>query len=481
MSLQRRLLVYLLVCAPVVWIVALVISIFGARHEVNELFDSEMIRLARQMQITMQPGVSTPFAAASSVAGDSGEADVNDLAVAVWDKQGHRLIADREGVLLPWREDSSGFTDVRIDDDDWRVYYLQSQDGAWLVAVGQRLFERDEVVFGLSFSQILPWLLMLPVLLVAMAWAVRRSLAPLHQLTGELQARHADDLRAMPPGKAPAELQPMVEAINALLHRIRAAFERERRFTADAAHELRTPLAVLRAQWDVVRRSTAGDERQRAESLLSAGIDRLDRLVTQMLALSRVEARAESRSSSPAGEQDIAWTPVVEQAINDCLPLAERRGVELAVEWPMAGRAAQHPFPVLGDPGLMNVLMRNLLDNAVRYAVPGSTVQVRVLAESLEVENDGAPLPAAQLARMGERFYRPDGQQEGGSGLGLSIVRRIAELHRLQVRWQAGAAGRGLKVTLGAQDPAGQDEVSILEPEGAATGQTPTTATHGGA
>jgi two-component system sensor histidine kinase QseC len=214
---------------------------------------------------------------------------------------------------------------------------------------------------------------------------------------------------------------------------------RERRFTADAAHELRTPLAVLRAQWDVVRRAVQPEERAVAEAKLGAGLDRMDRLVTQMLALSRVE------SGTRPAFHEVDWTPIVEQAMSDCLAVAERRRIELACEWPPAG---QHPMPLMGDAHLLTVLLRNLLDNAVRYAPGGTAVTLHLQQDSLAVENGGPALSGEQLGRLGERFYRPDGQQEVGSGLGVSIVRRIAELHGLQLRYGPLADGTGVRAAL---------------------------------
>ena len=199
-----------------------------------------------------------------------------------------------------------------------------------------------------------------------MAWAVRQALAPVRALAVELQARSADDLRLVPISHAPQELQPLLAAMNGLFGRIGATLARERRFTADAAHELRTPLAVLRAQWDVVRRSTNEPERRQAETRLAVGLDRMDRLVTQMLALSRLESTDRLPRQVPVG-----WAALVEQAMSDVLALAERRRIELGCEWPADGTPA---FPLQGDADLLAVLLRNLLDNAIRHAPEGSTV-----------------------------------------------------------------------------------------------------------
>jgi two-component system sensor histidine kinase QseC len=221
--------------------------------------------------------------------------------------------------------------------------------------------------------------------------------------------------------------------MNGLFARIESTLARERRFTADAAHELRTPLAVLRAQWDALRGAADGAPRREAEARLGRGLDRLDRLVTQMLALSRLEATERLPAPVP-----VDWAPLVEQALGDVLPLADRRHIELAVEGDPAA------FPLRGDADLLAVLLRNLLDNAVRYAPEGSTVLLRFAPGALEVDNGGPPLPPEALARLGERFHRDDGQAEGGSGLGLSIAQRVAALHGLRLRHGPRADGTGV-------------------------------------
>jgi two-component system sensor histidine kinase QseC len=438
MSLRRRLLLYLLLSAPLVWALALWISVDRARHEVNELYDSEMIRLARQVQATLRSPEMPGDAPRPGT--DMGEADVRDLAIAVWDAQGQLLMSDREGVLLPRQSQSAGFADIELEHEPWRVYYLQSFDGAWLVAAGQRVYERQEMVFNLTSSQLAPWLMVLPLLLLASAWGVKRALQPLQTLSAELRRRSPDELQPLDAGRAPQELRPLLDAMNGLFQRVDTQLQRERRFTADAAHELRTPLAVLRAQWDVLRRSRTDEERLEAQARLGGGLERMDRLVNQMLALARLESGAE-----PLRRAVVDWRQVAEQALVDLLPLAERRHIELQCDWPGDGAAA---LPLQGDADLLVVMLRNLLDNALRYGPQGCAVRLAFESDGLRVENQGPPLPAEQLLRLGERFYRPSGQTEGGSGLGVSIVRRIAELHGLTLHFGPCADGQGVCASL---------------------------------
>jgi len=164
MSLQRRLLLYLLVCAPVVWGATLYFSVNRARHGVNELFDTELIRLARQVYSTLGPSSQSvrlplpPIPAGSSV--EAGDSDLRELAVAVWDEEGQLMLADREGAQLPYRADARGFVDEQVGKQTWRVYYMASPDGRWLVAAGQDRWERDELVYQLTVTQVVPWLLL---------------------------------------------------------------------------------------------------------------------------------------------------------------------------------------------------------------------------------------------------------------------------------------------------------------------------------
>ena len=444
MTLQRRMMLLLLLSAPLVWTGGLLFSLDRARHEINELFDTQLIRLARQMQSTLPLAeidvidLPPPEAAAQAALGD---AELEDMATAVWNREGRLLLVDREGVLLPRQPDASGFHDMTLGGELWRVYYLQASTGAWLVAVGQIMSERDELVWDLIAGQLLPWALTLPVLLLVMAAAVRQALKPVRTLTGEIDRRAADDLQPLPVRDMPSDLQPLVRAMNTMLTRIADTLDRERRFTADAAHELRTPLAALQAQWDAARLSLeAPAEGSASQDKIGLGLSRLSRLVTQMLAMARLDHLHGQTASTP-----IVWADVVEQVINEVLPLADREQVELACEWP-ADHAA--PLPLSGDASLLASMLRNLIENALRHTPPHGHVTLRLNADGIEVLDEGPGVPPEHLPRLGDRFFRPPGEETPGSGLGLSIVRRIAELHGLTVDWGPREDPPGFRVSV---------------------------------
>jgi two-component system sensor histidine kinase QseC len=440
-TLQRRLLL-LLAGVPLLWLAALGYSVYGARREVNELFDTQLVRLAQQVAAVAPAAHFDPTPLHPADRGALGAAELDDLSVAVWRADGTPLLFDREGAALPFDAGARGFVATRLDGALWRVYYLPTADGTRLIAVGQSAHERDELLRDLLASQLLPWLLTLPLLLIVIGGAVRRALAPVRALAHDLEARRADDLRAVPQANLPRELLPLVTALNRLFGRIAAAIEHERRLTADAAHELRTPLAALRAQWEAAQVAPGDGERRRALERVGVGIDRLGHLVAQLLAL----AGAESANAATL-KQSVDWPRVVGNALSDCLPLIEAKATEVEVHWPQNGA----PLPLLGDEALLATLLRNLIDNALRYSPAGTHVHVRFAPESIVVEDEGPGIAPHEMPRVGDRFYRPAGQDESGSGLGISIVKRIAALHGLEVAFDNRLAAEriaGLRVAV---------------------------------
>ncbi|MDQ2147616.1 ATP-binding protein [Alcaligenaceae bacterium C4P045] len=408
------------------------VTYWRAQHEINELYDTDMVRLAQHMRALLpllddrRVGDLTPVE--NVPPGNLGEAGLADLAVSAWAPNGRQLHVDPDGDRLPALPGADGFNATMIDGVPWRLYYLQNASNGWRVAVGQRLGEREELVESYLVGQALPWLFGLPVLLGLMIWAVRHALRPVRDLSEQIAQRDPEDPIPLDASVAPGELRPLVQAMNQLLARVASAIEHERRLTADAAHELRTPLAALQSQWDVAQRATDPAERAHAQANMEAGIERLNRLVSQLLAMARLESAVQSGFGD-----EVDWPHIAQEALSDSLALARRKDVDVEMRWPAAGVA---PLPLVGNEYLLGLMLRNLLDNAVRYGPAGGVVALRFSADAIAVDDQGPGVDPAAIGRLGDRFFRIAGQRESGSGLGLSIAHRIAHLHGLQVQFQ---------------------------------------------
>ncbi|AZG16656.1 ATP-binding protein [Cupriavidus pauculus] len=450
MTLQRRLILVVLLTVFFAWVVTSVLVFRNARMEVNELYDTAMVRMAQQMQAVLplvQPGaIHQPppggYGTGNAEVGDLGAAGLGDLAIAAWRANGEPLHIDPDGDRLPRLPQVAGFTDRTLDARAWRLYYLEDPVDGWRVCVGQLMAEREELVVAYLQAQVLPWALGLPLLTMLLILGIRRMLRPLTDISQAIATRAPGDPTPIAAHGVPRELMPLVQAMNRLLDRVSALLEHERRLTADAAHEMRTPLAALKAQWDVARRSADADERAQAAVKVEAGIDRLGHLVSQLLTLSRLEDDTTSPARAP-----VDWREVSRQVLSDCLLLSERRQVDMEVLWPADGRP---PLDVCGDGTLLGTLLRNLMDNALRYGPAGSVVTLAFEPDRIVVADRGPGVDPAHMERLGRRFFRGGGQQEQGTGLGISIARRIAELHGLTIDLanRPAADGTGLVATI---------------------------------
>ena len=301
---------------------------------------------------------------------------------------------------------------------------------------------RDELIAEIAEHVAMPVLLALPLLAVLLAIAVTLALRPLQRLANDIGGRAPDRLDALEVAGAPAEIRPLIVRLNALFAAISRALENERRLTADAAHELRTPLAALKAQAQVAR--AADDEKQRHHALeqVVVGCDRATRLVEQLLQLARLDA-----APATAPQEGVDLQEIAAEVLAGLAEPAVAKGIELTLTEP-AGDVA----PVRGDPLLLGALVRNLADNAVRYSLPGTPVQVTVKTHdgriTLTVSDRGPGIPDALRTSPGERFRRGRDAVATGSGLGLSIVMRIAALHGAHVTLQPGVDGSGTVATV---------------------------------
>ena len=419
-SIRRRLLAYLSGGLLALWLATALASAAVALHEINEIADSQMSQLARSL-------MQVPQAAAGSTADlpPAGGAESSNNGFAIWDKHGTLLLADRYGREIPFQT-ASGFHNNRAawQGSAWRYLYLHDEHSGRTVAVSQRLKERLSTLTNALWVQLALTFLSLPLLLWLIARGIRRGLTPLDLLAGELAARNAQSLQPVSE-QVPAETLPLVQSLNALLARVAESLAREQRFTADAAHELRSPLAALKVQAEVLAMSSDEAEQQHHLGNIHESIDRANRLTEQLLTLAHLDPMQALRDAQP-----IDWQRSAHQALQSVNLQAREKRVQLKLE---CACGFGQVFPPLGNEVLLQLMLRNLLDNAIRYSPPNSHVTLTLAANGLSVCDEGPGIAAEHLPRIRERFYRPPGQSQQGSGLGLSIVERIADLHGLRL------------------------------------------------
>lgn len=439
-SLSRRLLVLVMALVGLTWLGAAVYTWIDVRHELDELFDGHLAQAAALLVVQ----------AADFDEDDDDEVPESPVLhryaprVAFQVFHEDRLV--RRSANAPLRpmvaagaRTDHGFARVRIDGEPWRVFVARGSDSDVRVYVGEHEHARSAVLRAVLRGTLWPLALALPVLALAVAWGVHGGLRPLRRLGRTLAARAPGDVTPLGAPDAPAEMRPMLDALDGLFTRIATLIDGERRFTADAAHELRTPIAAIRAQAQVALGAKDDAERMHALQSVLLGCDRATRLVEQLLALARVESGAASRADGTP--TDLAQ--LARRTVADLAPTALARRQTLGLEAPAA-------CPVQADETLLGVLLRNLVDNALRYSPPGAEVRVAVDAAGMLTVEDGGPgLDAQARAHLGRRFYRADtaaASGMAGSGLGWSIVRRIAERERLGIEVDASPALGGLRV-----------------------------------
>lgn len=405
----------------------------SVRAEADALFDYQL----RQTALSLRDQGRIDRDEAAALADPS-----FDYVVQIWSVQGLELYSSRPQGLtepLPARA-VLGFSNLRLGGQDWRVFGAATP--LRVIQVAQPLAVRQRMAAVAALRSIVPVAVALPLVAAALWWLIGVSLAPLARVAGAAQARDVGALQALPTAGLPGEVAPLVEAFNGLLARLSTAFDAQRSFVADAAHELRSPLTALKLQLGLLRGAAPGEEQDAAIARLRGGIDRAAHLVEQLLALARAEPGA------GAADLPLDLAELAQQAVADVQPLAERAGVTLAL-------TAPDPLPLTGDPQSLRGALRNLVDNAVKYGarrVEVSALRGREGAPLLRVDDDGPGIPPAQRERVFDRFQRGEDAAVEGSGLGLAIVRAAARRHgaavqlgdaplgglRAEIRWPAG-------------------------------------------
>ncbi|MBW8306106.1 MAG: sensor histidine kinase N-terminal domain-containing protein [Thiobacillus sp.] len=442
-SLRRRLVWLLTSTVAAIWLLSVLVVYQRAHHEADELLDSQLAQVGETLLAIVAGGEVEHFVKELR---EHAQRTPVPIAFEVWisqDGETRRLVAS-PGHAGFGTAVTTGFSEHPHQGAKWRFYTAQDDDAEYRVVVGQSHAARERIAREIGLSLLLPAMLALPLMALAVWWVVSRALRPVDAVARQVGALDAQALAPLDESAPlPREIAPLRAALNALIRRITEAFENERRFTADAAHELRTPLAALKIQAQVALRAQADDSRQHALTQVISGVDRMTHLVEQLLTLARVDPTRQEAAPQPLDPAEIIAIVCAE-----LLPQAQRLAQALTVNAAPGCRVAVNAE-------WLRISLRNLVDNALRYAGVGAHIEVRLVRDGsacvLTVADDGPGVAPALRTQLSARFVRGEVEDEG-CGLGLSIVARIAALSHAQLELGDGLpraeGGRGFAASL---------------------------------
>jgi len=452
-SLRGRLRWLIILVMIVVLLPLAVLSFRRTLREVNELSDGRLAQSARTLQVIVdQDGpdalrgrqggdqlvpIEAPQAQAIRRHGHTFESEVG---FQVFDASGRLILATTNLAALPPPQTGDGeFRDIRAGGYRWRLFTLSDKSDGVVIRTGERYDSRHDILRALWLDHALPLLIGLPLLGLLVGWAVKRGLRPLESLTRALGSRALGSREPIVLERAPRELQPVLDALNGQLQRLADALEREHRFSADVAHELRTPLASI--MLNIESATATRDPAEAGASLAGAqhNVAALARRVEQLLALARLESGMASEQRRPF---DLVGVAI--DVIEELTPVIAESGAELGFSHD------EGPVLVRGHEAALAALLRNLIENAMRHVPAGGQVQLSLArgesATTIDVSDDGPGIPRERRAAVFARFHRESGSRGDGYGLGLSIVQRAAELHGATIELLDSPFGHGLRV-----------------------------------
>lgn len=402
--------------------------------ETNEIFDYQM----EQMALSLRPGLPEGGYPSNAFRDEADESF--EFIVQVSTADGRTIFQSTPNTGLPIGA-TPGLSTFDARGTTYKLFSLRS--GTQLIQVAQDRAARRGMARKLALKTVSPIFVMVPLLIFLVWWVVSASLAPAERVRKQVASRRADELTEVSEEGLPVEIYPLVHELNLLFQRVRGAFDAQKNFIADAAHELRSPLAAIKLQAEGLRRATDEPARELAIHRLSAGIDRATRMVEQLLMLARQQAE-------PTGiqlQEPVALAQLVQTIIGDLWEAANTRRIDI-------GLVDADPVTVLGHRDALNILIRNLLDNAIKYTPEGGTINVAIRTQGstsqLIVEDSGPGIAQEDRKRIFDRFYRGSGHQlnRTGSGLGLAIVKTIADMHAASLSIDQSLNLGGLQISL---------------------------------
>lgn len=443
-SIRRRLLVLLLGSLVLVWGAMLAYGYRELSHEVDELADARLEQNARTLMLLDLKRLYS-LAAGNEQGREEAHEDKHEdlehagpLGFQVWTDDG-KLLLQAAGTPDAAYDERGGHARLAVGGQHWHAFALRDPRQGYQVRVFEAEATRSYLVRELAWGMGQWLLLALPALALLVWISTTRGLRPLATISSAIGSRHANNLQPLDLGLVPVEIRPLAHSLNNLLQRLSESIDRERSFTADAAHELRTPLAAIKVQAEVALAADSDEQRRHALAQVIAGVQRTVHLARQLLLLARLD-HAEANSVRQVDLGQVAADSAARYADE-----AERKGIELSC-------GADDGCVLHADPMDMSAMIDNLLDNALKYGRTGGHISVRVMREasqvSISVLDDGPGVAAEYRARLTGRFFRVPGSGAAGSGLGLAIVERIAKLYRGTVVFGDGLNGTGLGVTI---------------------------------
>ncbi|MDH3690052.1 MAG: ATP-binding protein [Gammaproteobacteria bacterium] len=468
-SIRFRLLLGLTVVIISIWVLVVIATYHGAKSEVRALFDTQLEQSARVAMRTLLglPTANDEIKPESTISPPEAEQEQHaqyrkNLVVQVWNDKGELFLHSQDAPLFPLSTVRAGFANSMINDTIWRTFSFEDKAHGLTIQAGEPYSVRDYLTQHVVIQTLYPIIIGLPIVTLLIWFAVGKGLTPLRKLAKEVGERDPDNLASIRAPYAPNEVQPLVDELNSLLQRLDDKIEKERRFTGDAAHELRTPLAGLKAQAEVALGARNKQERQKALTNISTGVDRASHLVDQLLTLSRLD------ESASIDDGNVNLLDTVRTVIADLLPYANEKSTDISLEHHGQGQSW-----IRGNKEAMYILLRNLVDNAIRYSPEHSLVTVslgrRDDSNVIAVQDQGQGIPVQDRQRVFDRFHRRSNSEAYGTGLGLSIVKRVIDLHNGKVTLRQGTNGSGLSVEVmfpsvdieSASDPLTTTEPSI--------------------
>ncbi len=439
-SIERSVLAWVLGALTFGILAVMLVTYLVTLDEMNEVFDDDLKHVAESLGGYHHVGVALSAAAEARLPDRTDVPDSTEIVTATWTREGTMVYSSDPRVHMPFLR-TEALTRLDVGNEPWVVYTDVSPNG--IAQAAQRLAARQDAALEAVSKVVVPIVAMALFVGVLVVFALRRGLRPLDQAARDVAARSAVSLAPMPTEGIPQEIFPLVHAINVLMEKLADSLSLQRRFLADAAHELRTPVTALRLQVQLLER--AADESSRSEAIaeLDRGVKRSAHLVEQLMQIARSEPDAQ-----PVRIESIELDALVRTVVGSMSAQAEDKHIDL-------GAQVHEEVRVDGDMQTLTVLLNNLVENALRYTPAGGTVDVgarwRDRHAELFVADNGPGIPASEHFRVFDRFYRGAQQATratgaGGSGLGLAIVRAIAERHGAQVSLHTPAMGHGLEV-----------------------------------